>query len=60
MQSEVEVVADAMIEKFKEVIADHAGMSFEETGVTIPNKTIWLDYAKAAIEALDNERRLNR
>ena len=60
MESEVDIVANALCEKFKEIVSVTAGMTFEETGVKVPHRAIWLDYAQTAIEALDNERRMNK
>lgn len=51
-ESMIERVAAAMEANFKEVVAFHAGISFEKTKVEAPAKDVWLRYARAAIEAM--------
>jgi len=48
----IERVAAAMETNFKEVVAFHAGVSFEKTKVEAPAKDVWLRYARAAIQAM--------
>jgi hypothetical protein len=45
-------VAAAIEASFKDAVADGAGMSFAETGVTSPKPELWARYARAAIEAM--------
>lgn len=40
-------IADVLSNAFKARIADRSGISFEETGVSLPPREIWIYYAKA-------------
>ena len=44
-----EAVADALAQTFKSAVEAGAQMPFYETGVTVPNREVWLRYADAAI-----------
>lgn len=46
-------VADALIARFKTVVAEAAGEPFEDTGVKVPQYAVWLGYARAAIAAME-------
>lgn len=52
MSEMVERVADGLIAKFKSEVAKSAEMPFEQTKVSVPDRSIWLGYARAAIEAM--------
>jgi hypothetical protein len=48
----IEVVATALAESFKSRVAASSGVSFEETGVTLPQRSVWMEYAQAAVAAV--------
>jgi hypothetical protein len=48
----IERCALALKQRFKEIVAKSAGMSYEETKVIAPNMDIWLDYANTVIKAM--------
>lgn len=48
----IDRIADGLENQFKAVVAAGAGVPFEETGVTLPKRSVWLGYARAAIEAM--------
>lgn len=48
-----DIVTDALIDRFKTVVAEFAGIPFEETLVKIPQRSVWLGYARAAIAAME-------
>jgi hypothetical protein len=50
-----EKVAKAIADRFKARVAAIADKPFEETGVTLPGE-VWLDYADAAIAAMEGWR----
>jgi len=52
MTAMLETIADDLIARFKKRVETHAGMPFEQTGVSVPSRDIWLDYARAALEAM--------
>jgi hypothetical protein len=45
-------VADALENKFKSIVEQPSEQSFEETKVCLPNRSVWIGYAKVAIEAI--------
>lgn len=48
--TEQERIADKLSEAFKTRVAAKSGMTFEETGVTLPAREIWLYYAAAVLD----------
>ena len=52
MSEMVDKVSAALAQSFKDAVAASAGMAFEETGVTLPQKAVWDRYARVAIKAL--------
>lgn len=42
----------ALEQRFKNIVAETAGMSFEETKVSLPNKKFWIDYTITIIKAM--------
>lgn len=42
----------ALEQRFKNTIAETAGMSFEETKVSLPNRDIWKKYTLTIIKAM--------
>lgn len=44
----IEQIAEAIKQRFKDRVSDHAQMPFDETGVTLPSDEVWRDYASAA------------
>lgn len=55
MSGKVEKVAEALMGCFRDVVAGHAGMPFEQTKVELPNKDVWLRYASAAVQAYERD-----
>lgn len=53
MTDMLETIADRLIARFKKRVEAHAGMPFEQTGVSVPHRDIWLDYARAALVSLN-------
>lgn len=53
MQHEINIVAKALEENFKKQVELTAEMPFADTKVSLPHKSIWISYAKAAVEALN-------
>lgn len=51
----VERVADALAESFKSRVAASAGMSFEETKVELPQRSVWIEYANAAVKIVTGD-----
>lgn len=50
-------VANALAQRFKDRVAARAStpekpVTFEETGVTCPSMDVWMDYARAGVEAM--------
>ena len=52
MDDQIELVIDALKRRFKAVVAESAGMPFEETKVAMPHDDIWRGYAVAALAAI--------
>lgn len=55
MSEIVERVADALAESFKSRVAASAGMSFEETKVDLPQRSVWIEYANAAVKIVTDD-----
>ena len=52
MSEMIENVADGLIADFVVQVEESAGKPFAETGVTIPDRLIWVRKARAAIKAM--------
>lgn len=48
----IERCAEALENRFKTIIAETAGMLFEETKVNLPNRKLWADYTVTIIKAM--------
>ena len=57
MSAAIEIVANALSERFMKSIEASSGTDFAASGVALPSNKTWLEYAKAAIEALDADER---